>query len=245
MIKLLVNPGRYRLKALCSVADTSSKDVEIIYYPQDTKVCFADPMVDIAPLDFRKAFFLVSASSLQECPCDQGAEVAFIGRSNAGKSSAINALTDIHNLARTSRTPGRTRLLNFFAVGESARLVDLPGFGYAKVSARVSAKWHRELDLYLRERRCLQGLVLVMDARFPLKNFDRQMLEWAADCQLSRHLLLTKADKLGRGAQSRTLKEVLNSDTCEGASVQLFSALKKTGIGELADRLRLILSGSS
>lgn len=171
--------------------------------------------------------------------------MAFAGRSNAGKSSAINTLTNIRNLARTSKTPGRTQLLNFFAVGEAARLVDLPGFGYAKVAARVRAGWHRELDVYLRNRRSLKGLVVVSDIRFPLQAFDREMLSWAAGCRLARCLLLTKADKLGRGARTRTLAEVTGHEATRGARVQVFSSLKKTGVAELADYLRSVLGAVS
>lgn len=198
-------------------------------------------MPEQPPLDFRQAAFLGSASRLRECPDDLGAEAAFAGRSNAGKSSAINTLTNIRNLARTSKTPGRTQLLNFFSVGASARLVDLPGFGYARVGAEVRAGWREELDLYLRERRSLRGLILVMDARLPLREFDRKLLAWSAECGLSAHILLTKADKLGRGAQARVLAQVLKSDAAVGASAQLFSSRKKTGVGELADHLRQVL----
>ena len=150
-------------------------------------------------LNYGAADFLTSAARVSQCPQDQGWEVAFAGRSNAGKSSAINCLTGNRKLARTSRTPGRTQLINFFALDPERRLVDLPGYGYAKVPQAVKAAWNRQLEAYLSERRSLRGLVLLSDARHPLKEFDQMLLNWAASCDMPIHVLLTKADKLKRG----------------------------------------------
>jgi GTP-binding protein len=137
-----------------------------------------------------------------------GAEVAFAGRSNAGKSSAINALTRNSKLARTSRTPGRTQLINFFTVDEHIRLVDLPGYGFAKVPLKVKQEWNKQLEQYLRLRQSLNGLVLLMDIRHPLKDYDRQMIEWAVVTEMRVHILLTKSDKLKRGPAKSTLLTV-------------------------------------
>ncbi len=185
-------------------------------------------------LFYRQARFLTSAAKLSQCPRDEGFEVAFAGRSNAGKSSAINALCDHKGLTRVSKTPGRTQLINFFALDESRRMVDLPGYGFARVSVKIKQAWQRNLADYLEQRRCLRGLILLMDVRHPLKEFDLQMLEWAAHRGLPVHVLLTKADKLGRGAAASTLIQVRRA--LEGMkgdfSVQLFSALKRSGIDE-------------
>ena len=181
---------------------------------------------------YRQASFLVSAAKLHQTPTDAGFEVAFAGRSNAGKSSAINALCDQKGLARTSKTPGRTQLLNFFALDQQRRLVDLPGYGYAKVSVNIKQDWQGSLAQYLEQRQCLRGLVLVMDVRHPLKPYDRQMLEWARHIQLPVHVLLTKADKLKRGPASNNLLKVQKELAGMSAdfSVQLFSSLKRQGI---------------
>lgn len=182
------------------------------------------------------ATFLKSAARLDQCPADIGAEVAFCGRSNAGKSSAINTLTRQRKLARTSKTPGRTQLINFFTIDDDLRLVDLPGYGYAKVPTSVKDHWSAHLDDYLRARRSLRGLVLLVDIRHPMKPFDMMMLEWSAQSGLPLHILLTKADKLKRGAQQNTLLGV-RKQLPEGVTVQTFSALDKHGVDELAGRL--------
>src|SRR5690606_52378 len=143
--------------------------------------------------------FLKSAPTLKECPDDIGAEVAFAGRSNAGKSSAINALTRQGKLARTSKTPGRTQLVNFFTLGPDKRLVDLPGYGYAKVPLAMKREWDRHLADYLQHRQSLKALVLLMDIRHPLQEYDWQMVRWAGEGGLPMQLLLTKADKLKNG----------------------------------------------
>ncbi|MGI9323278.1 MAG: ribosome biogenesis GTP-binding protein YihA/YsxC [Pseudomonadales bacterium] len=187
-------------------------------------------------INFQSARFLTSAPTLSDCPPDQGRELAFCGRSNAGKSSAINALTRQKGLARTSKTPGRTRLINFFALDGDARLVDLPGYGYAKVPISVKEHWQRHLDAYLTQRQSLAGLVLLMDVRHPPKPFDEMMLAWSDTSGIPLHLLLTKADKLKRGAQQAALLG-LEGRLGENASVQLFSATKGLGLDELAARL--------
>jgi len=181
--------------------------------------------------------FMLSAPTFKLCPADSGREVAFAGRSNAGKSSAINALTNQRQLARSSKTPGRTQMINFFSVGDtSARLVDLPGYGYAAVPLEMKKEWQVELEEYLVSRESLAGLVLLTDIRHPLKFFDEQMLHWAKDGELPVHLLLTKADKLKYGAAKNTLLQTRQALKKLGlnCSIQLFSALKKEGIDELA-----------
>ena len=182
-------------------------------------------------LNYTQAQFLSSAPSLRDCPADNGAEVAFAGRSNAGKSSAINVLTQNKKLARTSKTPGRTQLLNFFSVNDRCRLVDLPGYGFAKAPIVVKNTWQRHLENYLRRRQSLRGLILLMDSRHPLQAFDQQLLSWTEQSAMPVHVLLTKADKLSKGAAKATLLKVqkaLNSDR-QSVSVQLFSSLKRQG----------------
>lgn len=183
---------------------------------------------------YRQARFLVSAAKLHQAPPDTGYEIAFAGRSNAGKSSAINVLCEQKSLARTSKTPGRTQLLNFFALDDQRRLVDLPGYGYAKVSVNVKRDWQGSLAQYLEERQCLRGLILMMDIRHPLKPYDRQMLDWARHIQLPVHVLLTKADKLKRGPAANILLQVKQELNSMGHdfSAQLFSSLKRQGIAE-------------
>ncbi len=161
-------------------------------------------------------------------------EVAFAGRSNAGKSSALNVLCQQKALARTSKTPGRTQLLNFFIVDEQRRLVDLPGYGFAKVSEQIKQQWQQAMADYLENRHSLRGVVLLVDVRHPMKEFDRQMLEWSDQIGLPVHILLTKADKLGRGAAAKSLQQARKEigQYGEGITVQLFSALKRQGIDE-------------
>lgn len=188
----------------------------------------------------RQTAFSLSAPTFKLCPPDTGFEVAFAGRSNAGKSSAINAITHQRQLARSSKTPGRTQMINFFSVGrDDARIVDLPGYGYASVPEAMKIKWQKELETYLVKRESLVGLVLLTDIRHPLKYFDEQMLHWAKDGQLPVHVLLTKADKLKHGAAKTALLQVKKQlDLLDlPFSIQLFSALKKDGLHELADVL--------
>lgn len=190
---------------------------------------------------YNSAKFQISASKLSQCPDDTGAEVAFAGRSNAGKSSAINALTNNKKLARTSKTPGRTQLINFFSLNvEGCRLVDLPGYGYAKVPVAMKEHWQKHLDQYLQQRFSLKGVVLVMDIRHPMKEFDHMMVDWCQSTQVPLHVLLTKSDKIKRGpAQStkltllKTLKQVLG----DKVTVQTFSALKNDGVDDLKSQL--------
>jgi len=192
-------------------------------------------------INFNKATFTQSAPSIRECPPEEGVEVAFAGRSNAGKSSAINALTNNGKLARTSKTPGRTQLINFFALSDSQRLVDLPGYGYAKVSRELKEQWQRYLSEYLQTRRCLKGLILLMDIRHPLQEFDTTMLDWAARADMPVHILLTKADKLSRGAAGNVLIQVRNSMKAAGmegkVTAQCFSSLNNTGVDQLKEKL--------
>lgn len=189
----------------------------------------------LAPPAYRQARFLTSAATFIQCPPDSGWEVAFGGRSNAGKSSAINSLVGNKKLARTSRTPGRTQVINFFAVGEAQRIVDLPGYGYAKVPKKLKHAWNRQLEAYLRERRSLRGLVVLMDCRHPLRPFDQQIIGWAVQADMPVHLLLTKADKLSTGPAQQTLMQVRGKLAHLGGlvSAQLFSALRHRGHEEL------------
>lgn len=188
---------------------------------------------------YRQATFLTSAARLSQTPPDQGFEVAFAGRSNAGKSSAINTLCDQKSLARTSKIPGRTQLLNFFTLDEQRRIVDLPGYGYAKVAEGIKREWQGLLASYLEQRECLRGLMLLMDIRHPLKEYDMQMLQWANHIGLPVHALLTKADKLKKGPAASTRLKIhqrlikMNPQF----SVQTFSSLKKSGIDEAHAKL--------
>ena len=185
---------------------------------------------------YSQATFLKSAALVSQLPEDTGFEVAFAGRSNAGKSSALNCLTGIRQLARISKTPGRTQLINLFTVGdETRRLVDLPGYGYAKVPLQVKKDWQKNLAHYLEVRNSLRGLVLLMDIRHPLKELDQMMINWAFDRQLPVHVLLTKADKLSRGqAQSTVLQVRKHYELMHDLlTVQSFSSLKKQGVDDL------------
>ena len=194
-------------------------------------------------MDFNQTQFPVSAVKISDCPADSLAEVAFAGRSNAGKSSAINSLCGHSGLARTSKTPGRTQLINFFAIEATKYLVDLPGYGFAKVPLEVKHKWQTELEKYLRLRDPLVGLILLSDIRHPLKQYDLTMIGWAVESNLPLHLLLTKSDKLKRGAAQNALLRVRKETaSLRGVSVQLFSSLKKTGLGEAKEVITKWLS---
>lgn len=185
--------------------------------------------------NYSQVRFLTSAPGLSEAPPDRGREVAFAGRSNAGKSSVLNTLTGQRSLARTSKTPGRTQLINFFSITGTARLVDLPGYGYAQVPQRVKERWQRELAHYLEVRGSLQGLVLIMDVRHPLTDYDRQMLSWSEASKLPVHVLLNKCDKLKRGPAKSTLLRVEKavSELNPQATIQLFSVPAGTGLNPL------------
>lgn len=191
-----------------------------------------------APNPFARAQYLLAAHNFRQLPPDGGFEVAFAGRSNAGKSSALNALCQQNALARVSKTPGRTQQLVFFGLPphENKYLVDLPGYGYAKVPQELQAHWQAFLDGYFGSRDALRGLVVVMDVRHPLKEYDRQMLGYAMRRGLPAHVILTKADKLGRGAAGNTLQAVrmeLQRAFADSVTVQLFSGESKQGVEEL------------
>ena len=188
---------------------------------------------------YRQAHYTISATQLSELPPDIGIEVAFAGRSNAGKSSAINTITDQKALARISKTPGRTQMINFFAIDDDRALVDLPGYGYAKVPEKIKIRWQQTLGKYLETRQALQGLMLMMDIRHPLREFDQQMIGWANKAELPVHILLTKSDKLKHGAAMASLHKVTSElkKLNLNASVQLFSSLKKTGKDEAIAQL--------
>lgn len=192
-------------------------------------------------ISYNSARFNKSAAKLSQCPEDIGAEVAFAGRSNAGKSSAINTLTNNSKLARTSKTPGRTQLINFFDLNiENLRIVDLPGYGFAKVPLEMKLHWQKHLDNYLQKRECLRGVVLVMDIRHPMKEFDQMMTEWCKTTGMPMHVLLTKADKLKKGPAQNTmlkLKKLLKAELGDKVTVQTFSALKRQGIDQLTQRI--------
>lgn len=183
---------------------------------------------------YTKAKFLTSAPDIRHLKQDEGIEVAFAGRSNAGKSSALNTLTRQRNLARTSKTPGRTQLINIFELDEHRRLVDLPGYGFAQVPIQMKKKWQASLGEYLQKRKSLRGLVVMMDIRHPFKDLDQDLIFWAVDAGLPVLALLTKADKLKSGKRkealmfARTAALAFNGDV----TVQTFSSLNKIGVGE-------------
>jgi GTP-binding protein len=189
---------------------------------------------------YLNAEFLLSVADLAQLPPDEGIEIAVIGRSNAGKSSVLNQLTQNKRLARVSKTPGRTQLINIFTLDETRRLADLPGYGYAKVPPEMKRKWQLLLDNYLRSRQCLHGLILVMDIRHPLREFDELMLQWCNQSQLAVHILLNKSDKLSQSAIAQTTREVnkaLAAYSDAVISVQTFSAMKGRGVKQLRDQL--------
>jgi GTP-binding protein len=177
---------------------------------------------------YPQASFLTSANQSTQFVADEGAEVAFAGRSNAGKSSAINAIVNQRNFARTSKSPGRTQLINFFSLDESKRLVDLPGYGYARVPQSVQRHWQTLMGAYFEERESLAGVFAIVDIRRELTDFDWQMIDWANEINCPIHVLLTKSDKLTRGAAANTLLK-LRKELQNKATIQLFSALKRTG----------------
>lgn len=183
-------------------------------------------------LNLNNAKFVISAPDISKLPNIDGIEVAFAGRSNAGKSSALNTLTKQKNLARTSKTPGRTQLINVFEVEDGKRLVDLPGYGFAKVPMEMKKKWQKALGEYLEKRDALKGLVVLMDIRHPLKDLDRDLIEWAVDCELPVMALLTKSDKLSQGkAKAQVLKVRKELAALEGdIKVYAFSSLKRSGV---------------
>ena len=181
---------------------------------------------------YRQAHYWLSAHQLSQLPADSGWEVAFAGRSNAGKSSAINAITGQRSLARTSKTPGRTQQIIFFQLDEHRRLVDLPGYGFAKAPLAIKRQWQHTLEGYLHTRRSLRGLILMMDIRHPFTEFDQQMLNWCQLSQMPVHILLTKADKISYGKATTTLQQVNQRlESFSGTiTAQLFSAWKWLGV---------------
>lgn len=187
---------------------------------------------------YQKAYFLLSVADPKQLPKDEGVEVAIVGRSNAGKSSVINKLTQIKGLARVSKTPGRTQMINIFVLDEERRIADLPGYGFAKVPLAAKKSWQKTVDAYISKRESLKGLILVMDIRHPLKDLDWQLLAYCEHRQLPVHILLNKADKLSKGAALTTLQKIKATlKDVDLVSLQCFSALKGAGVKEL----RLVL----
>ncbi|OCG70432.1 YihA family ribosome biogenesis GTP-binding protein [Gilliamella sp. Occ3-1] len=196
-------------------------------------------MTNIHPLNYAKTHFILSAPDISHLPIDNGVEIAFAGRSNAGKSSALNTLTNQKGLARTSKTPGRTQLINLFEVEQNCRLVDLPGYGYAQVPEAIKRKWQKSLGEYLQKRESLKGLVVLMDIRHPLKDLDQQMIEWAVSVDIPIMLLLTKADKLASGAQKKQVNMVKEAILPFQGDITVapFSSPKRIGLEALKQKL--------
>jgi len=186
--------------------------------------------------DLRRAQYLCSAHVANQWPQDMGHEVAFAGRSNVGKSSAINAIVGQAHLARTSKTPGRTQQIVFFEIDSRRRLVDLPGYGYAKVPPGLQRHWEKTVRHYLEDRISLRGLILLVDIRRGLTDLDWQLLEWCTHKELSVHLLLTKSDKLNRSAANQAVAQVQRDIRLHAVTVQLFSALRKVGLEEAREK---------
>lgn len=184
---------------------------------------------------YKKAYFLLSVAKVAQLPPDVGFEVAIVGRSNAGKSSVINKLTQVKRLARVSKTPGRTQLVNLFVIDNERRLADLPGYGFAKAPLSAKQEWEKTVNEYMRSRKCLKGLILVMDIRHPMRDLDWQMLEYSQSVNLPVHILLNKADKLSKGAAKATLHQTQAAltDFDNSVTLQTFSAAKGIGLEEL------------
>ncbi|MFH4665601.1 ribosome biogenesis GTP-binding protein YihA/YsxC [Vibrio cidicii] len=190
-------------------------------------------------IHYQNTHFITSAPDIRHLPADEGIEIAFAGRSNAGKSSALNRLTNQKSLAKTSKTPGRTQLINLFKVTDGCHIVDLPGYGFAQVPLEMKQKWQRSLGEYLQKRACLQGLVVLMDIRHPMKDLDQQMIAWAIESRIPVQVLLTKADKLKSGARKAELLKIRQLAATFGGDVQvdLFSSLKGIGVDQLRAKL--------
>ncbi|KMT65955.1 ribosome biogenesis GTP-binding protein YihA/YsxC [Catenovulum maritimum] len=190
-------------------------------------------------IDYKQAVFTTSAPNISKMPADTGYEVAFAGRSNAGKSSALNRLTQQKSLARTSKTPGRTQLINVFEFAQDRRLIDLPGYGFAKVPMDMKLKWQKALGEYLQKRECLRGLVVLMDIRHPMKDLDQDLIYWAVDSDLPVMVLLTKADKLKQGARKSTVLKIREASKAFGGDVQVeaFSSTSGVGVDLLRNKL--------
>lgn len=191
-------------------------------------------MSDLA-INFRDAQFITSAPDIRHLEEDNGAEVAFAGRSNAGKSSALNTLTRQKQLARTSKTPGRTQLINMFDIGSNCRIADLPGYGFAQVPLAVKRRWQKALTEYLEERDSLCAVVVLMDIRHPMKEIDQQLIQWAVQSELPILVLLTKADKLKSGARKQALLAIREASLafCGDVTVEVFSSTKQIGVDKL------------
>ncbi len=190
-------------------------------------------------IQYQNTHFITSAPDIRHLPDDQGIEIAFAGRSNAGKSSALNRLTNQRSLAKTSKTPGRTQLINLFKVRDNCHIVDLPGYGFAQVPLEMKKKWQKSLGEYLQKRECLQGLVVLMDIRHPMKDLDQQMIYWAVDSNIPVQVLLTKADKLKSGARKAQLLKIREASQAFGGdvAVDMFSSLKGIGVDQLRSKL--------
>ena len=191
-------------------------------------------------MNFNKTKFIKSASNISESPDDIGAEVAFVGRSNSGKSSAINVITNQKNLARISKTPGRTQLINFFEIEEMQRLVDLPGYGYAKTSKKQQKEWGFMISEYVKYRQTLRGIILIIDIRRGIMELDHAFLDFYLPLNKPLHILLTKSDKLKKQVCRKSFDSV-QSTVDSVASVQLFSSLKKSGTEEARDKILELL----
>lgn len=192
-----------------------------------------------AKIHYQNTHFITSAPDIRHMPVDAGIEIAFAGRSNAGKSSALNRLTNQRNLAKTSKTPGRTQLINLFKVQDNCHIVDLPGYGFAQVPLEMKKKWQQSLGEYLQKRECLGGLVVLMDIRHPMKDLDQQLIYWAVDSDIPVQVLLTKADKLKSGARKEQLLKIRQAAIAFGGdvSVDLFSSLNGIGVDQLRSKL--------
>ncbi|MGX9418601.1 ribosome biogenesis GTP-binding protein YihA/YsxC [Vibrio sp. WJH972] len=192
-----------------------------------------------AKIHYQNTHFITSAPDIRHLPDDDGIEIAFAGRSNAGKSSSLNRLTNQKSLAKTSKTPGRTQLINLFKVTDKCHIVDLPGYGFAQVPLEMKKKWQKSLGEYLQKRESLKGLVVLMDIRHPMKELDQQLVTWAVECNIPVQVLLTKADKLKSGARKAQLLKVRNDSKSFGGDVRidLFSSLSGIGVDILRHKL--------
>ncbi|WP_165312610.1 ribosome biogenesis GTP-binding protein YihA/YsxC [Vibrio ziniensis] len=190
-------------------------------------------------IHYQNTHFITSAPDIRHLPADEGIEIAFAGRSNAGKSSSLNRLTNQKNLAKTSKTPGRTQLINLFKVTEGCHIVDLPGYGFAQVPLEMKKKWQQSLGEYLQKRQCLKGLVVLMDIRHPMKDLDQQLIVWAVECGIPVQVLLTKADKLKSGARKAQILKIRNDAKEFGGEVSVdgFSSLSGIGVDILRAKL--------
>lgn len=190
-------------------------------------------------IHYQNTHFITSAPDIRHLPEDVGVEIAFAGRSNAGKSSALNRLTNQKSLAKTSKTPGRTQLINLFKVADNCHIVDLPGYGFAQVPLEMKKKWQKSLGEYLQKRESLKGLVVLMDIRHPMKDLDQQLIYWAVEVNIPVLVLLTKADKLKQGARKAQLLKIREASMafCGDVQVETFSSLKGLGVDQLRNKL--------